>query len=452
MLWNQGKPQCIIKTLPTRLKKQSSTTMTKRFVQQNFNPDRKHRGESMPSSPKSVFDRLAIDKNKKGRVQSPHERALEKIKGEYKSVVRLKPPLDHGVRGLTDRMMCEIMTKWPTKKLEKIVAFHEYIRPKGEKGIVFRVLFTNTINTENLLMPEAIPGKNVTEVQKKIYICKKALIELNELLKKYARVEIVRMKAEFLATDKEIWVHNAWSIKYKELYNRIDFKDLILQAVMRTALRLEMEKRLQDKDDNQYTKIVHIDTMKESIENHIKNLRMKSGVVDALKPEKCDTRSEEVYKILRPNSAKCLSDIVDPPIKHICKKQGGFAKSVLKNNRPKSAISYRNRALDSAKKQNKIVVTRDEYASIVSDGLRVLHHVLPEKPKDYAEWKKSMEKFQNAVTPNILRHRNSNSILNREDSSTIRTIMRTPSTRPQSARRSSIGIQEAVFLIRNLKK
>ena len=49
------------------------------------------------------------------------------------------------------------------------------------------------------------------------------------------------------------------------------------------------------------------------------------------------------------------------------------------------------------KKPEKLKITKEEYVTLVSDGLRMVHHIMPKKVNSYIQWKASLNNLQSAI-------------------------------------------------------
>ncbi len=425
VIWDQGIPQCILKMRgPNRVVKQSAVKMSKRYIQQHFNEWRPatanntpaHRGSvgrfSEASTPRrSVFDRLATDARS---YRTPRPSLKERAKMlqwiGYKSVLRFVGPQCEGVRSLTDKMMSDVMTKWPSKKLKRIRSFHSYIRTVGEKKLVIRVKYeagkAKADGGSRARAKQTLTGICSPSGVKRAYQCSEERVEkckewlerVAGLMREHCRVDLVEVEAEFLTTDVETWMDHAWGIVYRPVPPK-DKTDENLQKALVMAEKRVLIKRLNEKDEKEEGKVLFIDAISRAIGKHIEDIKEKTGLKVATKPEPADTRSDDVFRVLRPGTPLKLTQILDPACNLVRAIKQAVPAEAVARTRDRLFRSDLMRGRTARTPGRRVRVTKGEYASIVSDGLRVLHNVLPKRPKSYSEWKQSLANLQDAVAP-----------------------------------------------------
>eukprot|EP00826_Nyctotherus_ovalis_P060098 TRINITY_DN8407_c0_g1_i5.p1 TRINITY_DN8407_c0_g1~~TRINITY_DN8407_c0_g1_i5.p1 ORF type:complete len:459 (+),score=82.20 TRINITY_DN8407_c0_g1_i5:196-1572(+) len=103
---------------------------------------------------------------------------------------------------LTDKAIREIFTLWTSSKLKKIASIHSCILPLGSSPQIIRIHY---------------PFEQTQKEQRKnprIEKCTAIIKELIDSIGVSTNIRVHKLSVEFFTTDEEIWLNNAWNIKY----------------------------------------------------------------------------------------------------------------------------------------------------------------------------------------------------------------------------------------------
>ncbi len=347
-IWRKGVPVCILRFSGNRMHKLRTEKMTTRFVQMNFLHDSKHGGThesriSMSSSKSVQPQGMAVNSFRRLSLRSSS--VLTKIlmakneelnKEAFKVLIRLREPDDQDSRKekvvtepLTDKAYANVITKWSMKELRRIVSMQEYIRVSGDRPLVFRIAYsaplqaksrTSAINYSAAPDPEPkVESKFKTaanrELESRVAICKEICRRICVLLASHKNVEVLEMKTEFMTTDHEYWLEDAWDIIWRtKPVERVEKVDENEFHVMNQTARNELVKRLDQHGEDllkDKRREAVMETMCQAINDHVADMRETTGVNGELAPEPLDGRSDCAFGKLRPSCPFKMTELLD---------------------------------------------------------------------------------------------------------------------------------------------
>lgn len=328
VLWNDGIPKCILRQDGNKLIKLSSENISKRFVQQHFLQDDNSKG----LHPKNVTS------TKSGNLEQQLETTKNQNKGEglklaYHSVLRKIstkigsfPSERYPPQLLTEKGLIDVLTKWPSEKLKKILSLHQYVNLSCANPLVVRVFYQAPLldtNKEDVINYKSNKRDNlsskVSETEKRIYICTEICREICDKISKENLIEILQVRGEFLTTENECWLNDAWDIIYR--IKKIKFFGAIERAEKAAYLKGATKRIIHRLDIFNKSGVMgkkegFIDQINKIMEDHSENAKIATGLKKLLSPNHAKDKSNVAFKSARTQCSTPMPDLLNYGIKY----------------------------------------------------------------------------------------------------------------------------------------
>ncbi len=341
MLWKEGVPKFILRLIGNKLIKLSTKKMTPRFVQLNFcnaDPSLSPRSSTssrllslQPSRRSSRTSTISSRRSSKKTVVGnlflaetvPYKaimREKDRIRDTYPSRDRFPAPAPYrtNTKLLNDKDLFVILSTWTREQLKRVQTIHAYTRLAGVKQSVIRVhvvapLMAAPQVSERILEggPLLIP-KDTTK--HRVTMCKEICRRVCQSIARSTDVEIFEITAEFMVTELEYMLDDAWDIVWKRRdpppQSEAE-KDLPYAMNSESLLKLvlKLDKKEEKIDCQKAVKVGDICTR---IDKHVRDIRQMTGVNDGLKEDPKDGRSDTAFARLRPLCPYNMTDLLRP--------------------------------------------------------------------------------------------------------------------------------------------
>lgn len=388
----------------------SSAHISKRFVQQHFMQDDNSKG----LRPKTSLGKYNTASSEEIKTTKKKQRAEESKVNYYvglrKSTTKIGefPSERYPPQLLTEKGLTDVMTKYTSEKLKKIISIQQHIKLADPMPIVVRIFYQAPLsktNKEEIINYEqqqerTINKQNLSEVEKRVDICTDLCRELCQNISKTNLIEILQIRGEFLTSKKEYWLNDAWEIIYRlkkvKIYGakeRAETAAYLKGATKRLINRLDTF----NKAGVVGKKEAFIDQIYEIMGNHVDKAKESTGLNQALLPVPPNERSNVVFKSVRPNCPFPMSDLLNPGFKPKDLYKKSMYLGLLMLGVPSEIATMSNKEIvnkylyDTRPKSiQKLSLPKEQYGSMLQDNLRINHIALPKKFKNFQEFRNSV--------------------------------------------------------------
>ena len=281
IIWSNGIPRLILIPLSNKLIKQQAKTASQ-YLDEYFR-------KTLKEVESKDFTKLQQNMGKR--------KFLKRIpiSLKYKTILRLREPYNQGVQIVDETLMREIATQWSKSSLKSIQAIHRYVDNYDKNASVIRVKYY-VDGYKQILIPLAEK-------------CYNALVNLIHIIREQCKVKIVKMKAEFIASDKEYLLYNAWDITYEFLINDSLLKNPV-DLGMRSKLKDNLIERLAREAFRNKNKWNYIQSIIKTMDKHVKDTKEYIGLRLKVKSKSVSKKSEDVFRKLHPDFNKTFSQVL----------------------------------------------------------------------------------------------------------------------------------------------
>jgi len=321
-IWKDGAPKFILKYIGGRFIKLLQKKMTPHFVLINFSANQQEEDLNRPGS---------RDSSKKS-ITSGTRKSSTKIlisapqpipdSGYFRATIR-EIVMENGIennfckttaRLLTEKELFTVLNSWTRDQLKKISILQTNTKVFGSRPHVIRVGMKYPLQIEKLKKS----AKQLTLAEIRRATCKEILRKICQAIYDKTRIEILELKAEFLTTETEYLLNDVWEILWHtvqlngEKEQKEDYSSYMMNANFLEKLvgKLDIRELSANKE-----KILSLDSITGTIDQHIKNIRQYTGVNDGLKEEAMDNESNRAFSSLRPYCPYKFSDLTNDTFK-----------------------------------------------------------------------------------------------------------------------------------------
>jgi len=316
--WEDGAPKFILRYNGKRVIKLDGKNMNKEFVHLNFATEARDSFERKAYRYQNTMRKEIAHQLKGSDYHSSYGIILKDEK--HRAVLRLRDEAnqtDSGIRLISDKVFNEIITKWNTSELKKILLMQEFVKLRTTTPYAIVIQFFASLHEydKNANIDYTQSSFTTTEANSELEVRIKTCKELCRLicyhLSEKAKIEILEMRVEFLTSRTECWLNNATNVIWREKkFFDSGLSDEAFEAANRARMarifeRIQSNEELKKNTNN--TK-----SLEGLIWNHIESMKDNMGLAKLMLADPKDPTTDIVFKALKPECPYKYTEMMDP--------------------------------------------------------------------------------------------------------------------------------------------